>query len=166
MLWLHEMNRQAGVVDDQTSQVGFSQKWSRSVLSERSALERVLHSELDDPWRAGLRGDAAELSRVDIGDGPTSGLVHAGIAPVERVEQIERLEAELQRLHARNADLAGYRQIHAPEMGPHEGVPLLVAVRPGLRLGKRCAIEIVGQRPLLRIDVVADPVRSLVPLPG
>ena len=75
----------------------------KRVLSERS--EHVLHSELDYPWRAGLRGDAAELSRVDIGDGPTSGLVRAGIAPVERVEEIEGLEAELQRLHPRDADL-------------------------------------------------------------
>src|SRR4029453_9880075 len=81
----------------------------KQVLSARS--EHVLHSKLDDPWRAGLRGNAAEFSRVDIWDGPTSGLVHAGVTPVERVEQIERFEAELQRLHPDDADLAGNRQI-------------------------------------------------------
>src|SRR5262245_17411547 len=73
---------------------------------------------------------------------------------------------ELQRLHPDDADVAGNSQIHVPEMRPHEAVPFLVAVRAGLGLDKRCAIEIVGQRPLLRIHVGADPVRPLVPLPG
>ena len=57
-----------------------------------TALKPVLEPQLNDARRAGLRGDAAEGTRVEIGLPPTGRQLGPGDAPVERIEQIERLE--------------------------------------------------------------------------
>ena len=83
-----------------------------------------------------------------------------GSAPVEPVEQVERLEAQLESLVRGQGDQPGHRQVEVPVVGADGRVARQVAERAGRRLRERGAVEVVGQRPT--VEVVADLVRPLV----
>src|SRR5688572_7297078 len=51
-------------------------------------LEAKFDAELHDPWQTFLCEDAPERARVEVGD---------RVPPVERVEQVERFDSQLQR---------------------------------------------------------------------
>ena len=70
-------------------------------------LEIVLDAELHDARGPRLRRDAAERARVEV---------QHRVAPVEVVEQVERLQAELQPLRAGNGDKLRQRQVDVPEV--------------------------------------------------
>ena len=103
---------------------------------------------------AGLGRDAAERARVEVHDS-------LRIAPVEMVEEVERLQAELQPLRPGHAEQLRHGQVDVPVVRPDHGVARQVAQRAGRRLRKRRAVEVVRQR-ARRVEVVADLVGPLV----
>ena len=76
-----------------------------SLAPDVTRLERVLEPELNDARKPLLRRDAAKGSRVEVGLPSTRCQFRAGDAPVERVEQIEGLEPQLQVLASRGGSI-------------------------------------------------------------
>src|SRR5687768_2030626 len=112
--------------------------------------EPVLHAELHDPHVARVRGDTSE------GAGAQD---QARIAPVEVVEQVERLDAQLERLRGPEGNLLGKRGVNRPVARAADAVPLVAAERAEHRLRERSAVEI-GVEPLT-INVVAHLIDAL-----
>src|SRR4030095_6202525 len=95
--------------------------------------ETVLDAELHDAWVARLRQDAPEGARIEVGDRRP---------PVEVVEQIERLDAKLQRMCAAEGQQARHREIHGPVTRPLDAVAAQIAQRAGRRHRKRRRVQI------------------------
>src|SRR5207237_1173605 len=66
------------------------------------ALKTVLQSKLQNPWRPLDGRNAPESPQIQVGGRD---------APVEVVEQVERLEPQLHRLRAGEVDVARQRQV-------------------------------------------------------
>src|SRR5688572_27291615 len=96
-------------------------------------LEVVLHAELQDARIAGLRLDAPERPRVEVGD---------RIPPVERVEQVERLEPQLQPLRPQ-LDEPRQRHVNLPERRTYREVPLGIAQGAQRRQREGGTVEVV-----------------------
>src|SRR5882672_12472158 len=127
-----------------------------------SALEDILDPELDDARGAVLRGNATERTGVEVRDEPAGGFLGAGVAPVERVEQVERLEAQLDPLRGDDGNFARDGQVYVPVVWSREGIPDQVAVCPWFRLPKGVGIEPARQR--FPVHIIRNLVHPLIPL--
>src|SRR5206468_11847565 len=90
------------------------------IANSSETLEIVLDSELNDARCSCLGRNAAERACIEVYD---------GVAPVEVVEEIERLQAELQPLRAGNSDQLRHREINVPEVRTHGRVAREVTQR-------------------------------------
>src|SRR3954470_9916704 len=90
--------------------------------------EAVLDSELHDARAARLRLDTAERSGVQVG---------AGVAPIEVIQQVERLHSQLNRLAGGKGDASRQRQIDVPVAGTMQAVAHVIAKRAGRGLRER-----------------------------
>src|SRR5687767_5955731 len=113
--------------------------------------ETVLDAELHDPHITRVGGDAPEGPGVQV---------RPGVAPIEMVQEVERLEAKLERLGRRERDCLRQRDIDGPERRSGEAVANVVAEGPRRRLRERRAIQIRRQR--FAVHVVARQVDSLL----
>src|SRR5580765_2722213 len=104
--------------------------------SEPHSSEAVLDSKLHDAWVAGLGIDLAERAGIQT---------DIGVAPVEIVEQVERLDAKLHRPGAERQH-PGDRHVDFPEPGTFKGPRGFVAQRSRRRNGKGRRVEEVRQR--------------------
>src|SRR6267142_6014511 len=111
----------------------------------------IFDSELQDPRRSGLRRDAAEGAGVEV---------QHGIAPVEVVEQVERLQPKFEPLRPADGDQLGHREVDVPEIRTDDGIARKVAQGSGYRLRECRAVEIARQRVV--VEVVADLVGPLI----
>src|SRR5690242_13116442 len=98
-------------------------------------LEGVLDTKLQHARTAGLRDDLAEVRGVEV---------HDGIAPVEVVQQIERLEPQLDVLCRTERNEACEREIDVPVRRSVNTAPLVRAERAIVRIGKGRRVEEVG----------------------
>ena len=86
--------------------------------------------------------------------------VDARVAPVEVVQQVERLETKLHVLRAAERNELRHRQVDRPEGRPLDAVPHLIPERAERRLRERGPVQVAVQR-LGSVDVVADLVDPL-----
>src|SRR5437870_200657 len=124
-----------------------------TIFMRTSLLKAVLDRKLHDARITGLGGDLAEGPRVET---------DVRIAPVEVVEQIERLDAEFHRPARAERENAGDRDVDFPEARAFDGSRGLVAERAGRGNGERCRAQIVRQR-LRRVRIrrgLVDPLRG------
>src|SRR4051812_38881103 len=90
------------------------------ILVITCSLEAVLHGELHDARVARLRGDAAERAGIEAG---------GGVTPVEMVQQVEGLHANLDRPAHAHRQKPGDGQIHVPVRGSLDAAGDLVPKR-------------------------------------
>src|SRR5215207_2296523 len=89
-----------------------------------TALELKLHTELEVAHQVGAAvGDAGDAPRVSVRAGRIPD-VAVGIIEVHVIEQIHRLEAELQLLRLGEQELLEQRSIRPPVPRPAQGVSL------------------------------------------
>src|SRR6185503_11658332 len=84
------------------------------IASSPPSLEAEFHAELHDARGARLRLDAAERAGAQIG---------AWIAPVEMVQEVERLRPQLKTVARTEGDVSRKGQIDAPEGRADQRVP-------------------------------------------
>src|SRR6185503_583336 len=114
------------------------------IASSPPSLEAEFHAELHDARGARLRLDAAERAGAQIG---------AWIAPVEMVQEVERLRPQLKTVARTEVDVSRKGQIDAPEGRADQRVPDVVAESSGCRLRKRGGIQVAVQRAAVHIVV-------------
>src|SRR5688572_22335877 len=75
--------------------------------------ERVFYAELHDSWVARLRRDLPEGRRIQR---------HRRVAPIEIVQQVERLQPELEIPRAAQRHDSRQRKVNSPETGAFDGI--------------------------------------------
>src|SRR5687767_2565729 len=90
--------------------------------------ERVFYAELHDSWVPCLRRDLPECLRIHR---------RGRVAPVEVVQQVECLQAELEIPGAAQRHDSRQRQVDCPETGTFNGIEARIAQRAQVRQGKR-----------------------------
>src|SRR5688572_8313166 len=121
----------------------------------RYLLEPVLDPELQDAGIAAEGLNPAEVARTQA---------RRRVAPVEGVEEIERLDARLHLVAGRPGKVSRHGQVRLPGPRALDAVALVVAKRAGRRVREGCAVQVVEQR-LVSIDLVGhliDPVGQAV----
>src|SRR5688500_10442903 len=116
-------------------------------LFVKNFLESVLHAELQDARVAGLRLNPAEVPRAEVRD---------RVAPVEVVQQVERLEADLDVLRRREREHPRQREVDLPEARTADAVQLVVAEHTERRLLERGPVQVAGQALVIGVDIVRD----------
>src|SRR5438128_1521632 len=124
------------------------------LVNARNLLEPVLHAKLHDARRALHRRNPSERARAEVRVRSIGAKSQRGRPPVERVEQVERLHAELQLAGGANGDQPRDRHVDRPVPRPSQAVALEVPQRAERRLCERGRIEPVFRRLLVAIRIV------------
>src|SRR5687768_3310011 len=106
-------------------------------------LEAVLDAELQDPRISRHRLDAPEVARAQVRD---------RVSPVDVVQQVERLDAQLDVLRAEREEPRD-REVHLPEAGPADAVAAMRTELTRRRQREGGAVQVVVQR-LVSVNVV------------
>src|SRR5438128_1802064 len=97
------------------------------LVNARNLLEPVLHAKLHDARRALHRRNPSERARAEVRVRPVGTLRERRRTPVERVQQVERLYAELQLARGAEGNEPRDRHVDRPVARPPQAVALEVA---------------------------------------